>query len=129
MSEASITKTRGIRGATTATANTIEAMQEAINELLTQIEEANQLDWENVASVIFTATPDLDAIFPAAIARKSNPHWDHIPLLDVQQMRVQGSLARCIRILIHWNTNKPQEAIHHVYLRGAADLRPDLAKT
>ena len=127
MSE-SLMRTRGIRGATTAQANTIEAMQEAITELLTKIEQENELDCENVASVTFTATPDLDATFPAAVARKGNPHWDNVPLLDVQQMQVKGSLEKCIRVLIHWNTTKPQEAIRHIYLRGAAHLRPDLAK-
>ena len=129
MSESLITKMRGVRGATTATANTIEAMQDAITELLAKMEQDNQLDWENVASVIFTATPDLDAIFPAAVARKANPRWGDVPLLDVQQMQVEGSLEKCIRVLIHWNTTKSQEAIRHIYLRGAAYLRPDLAKT
>ena len=76
-------------------------------------------------SVTFTATQDLDAIFPAAIARQ-RPHWQDVPLLDVQQMYVEGSLKRCIRVLIHVNTPKPQKDISHAYLRDACHLRPDL---
>ena len=118
------TKVRAIRGATTADENSIEAMREAISELLREIENRNQLDLENVVSVIFTATPDLDAVFPAAIARE-NPQWENIPLLDVQQMQVKGSLDKCIRVLIYWNTSKPQKAIYHPYLRKAGNLRPN----
>jgi len=117
-------KVRAIRGATTVTENSKEAMREAITELLDAIEGNNPFDVEEVVSVIFTATPDLDAIFPAAIARE-RPHWDNIPLLDVQQMYVQGSLPRCIRVLIYINTAKPQAEIHHAYLRDAQNLRPD----
>jgi chorismate mutase len=124
MSEPLMTKVRAIRGATTVEANTIEAMREAITELLIEIENRNHLDLQEVVSVIFTATSDLDAIFPAAIARE-NPQWENVPLLDVQQMQVQGSLEKCIRVLIYWNTNKPQEEIYHPYLRKAGKLRPD----
>ena len=124
MSEPLMTKVRAIRGATTAEANTIEAMREAIKELIIEIENRNQLDLREVVSVIFTATPDLDAIFPAAIARE-NPNWENVPLLDVQQMQVKGSLEKCIRVLIYWNTNKPQAEIYHPYLRKAVKLRPN----
>lgn len=127
MSQA-LTKVRAVRGATTAEANTIEAMREAIRELLEEIEQRNQLDLDEVASVIFTATTDLDAIFPAAIARE-NPHWENVPLLDLQQMSVRGSLEKCIRVLIYWNTDKPQAEIHHPYLRNAQNLRPDWTLT
>ena len=84
-------KVRAIRGATTASANTIKAIQEAVMELLDDIEHHNKLDPEDIVSVTFTATRDLDAIFPAAIARQ-RPHWENIPLLDVQQMEVVNSL-------------------------------------
>lgn len=117
-------KVRGIRGATTASENTVEAMREAVMELLEAIETRNQLNFENVVTVFFTVTPDLDAIFPAAIARERSG-WDHIPLLDLQQMYVEGSLQRCIRVLIQVNSDRPQEAMHHLYLRGAENLRPD----
>ncbi len=117
-------KVRGIRGATTVTDNSQDAIREAVSELLDVIETQNQLDPEDIVSVTFTATQDLNAIFPAAIARQ-RPHWENVPLLDVQQMYVKNSLERCIRVLIHVNTPKPQKEISHVYLRGASNLRPD----
>ena len=117
-------KVRGIRGATTVTDNNKEAIREAVSELLDVIETQNQLNPEDIVSVTFTATQDLSAIFPAAIARQ-RPLWEDVPLLDVQQMYVQDSLERCIRVLIHINTPKPQKEISHVYLRGASNLRPD----
>jgi len=117
-------KVRAIRGATTVTENTAEAMREAVRELLDEIETRNQLDPEEIVSVIFTATPDLNAMFPAAIARE-RPHWENVPLLDVQQMQVEGSLPRCIRVLIHVNTPKPQIEMFHPYLRHAKVLRPN----
>lgn len=119
---------RAIRGATTASENTIEAMREAVRELLKDIETRNQLKHEDVISVIFTATPDLDAVFPAAIAREY-PQWANIPLLDLQQMQVKGSLQKCIRVLIYVNTSKPQTEMYHSYLRKAENLRPDLSLT
>ncbi len=117
-------KVRGIRGATTVKENSPEAIAEAVRELLNIIETQNQLNPEDIVSVTFTATQDLDAIFPAAIARQ-RPNWENVPLLDVQQMSVQNSLGRCIRVLIHFNTPKPQKEVFHVYLHGASNLRPD----
>ena len=120
-------KVRGIRGATTASENTVEAIRKVVKELLDEVETCNQLDPEDIVSVVFTTTRDLDAIFPAAIARE-RPGWDHVPLLDVQQMHVEGGLERCIRVLIHVNTPNPQLEIIHIYLRQAKKLRPDLSK-
>lgn len=119
-------RVRAIRGATTVADNTDLAIRQAVNELLDTLTAANQLDAEDIASVTFTTTPDLDAIFPAAIAR-SRPGWQYVPLLDVQQMQVPGSLPRCIRILLHFNTLLQQRDIRHVYLREASHLRPDLS--
>ena len=118
-------KVRAIRGATTATANTTEAIGEAVSELLDEVEARNQLDSAEIISAVFTATRDLDAVFPASIARQ-RPNWDNVPLLDVQQMHVQGAIERCIRVLLYVNTPKPQQAIAHPYLRSARHLRPDL---
>ncbi len=118
-------RVRAIRGATTVEDNSIEAIQEATTELLDAIESHNRLDPEEVVSVIFTATKDITAIFPAAIARQ-RPHWENVPLLDVQQMHVDGSLTKCIRVILHVNTPKPQREMRHVYLRRAQNLRPDL---
>ena len=118
-------KTRAIRGATTVSENTVAAIHDAVSELLDAIETQNQLDPEEIVSVIFSVTPDLDAIFPAAIARE-RPNWNHVPLLDVQQMQVKDSLKLCIRVLIQVNTPKPQAEIYHSYLRRDQNLRPDL---
>ncbi len=117
-------RVRAIRGATTASENTIGAIREAVTELLDELEAHNQLDPDEIISVIFTTTQDLDAIFPAAIAR-SRPHWDNVALLDVQQMHVEGSLERCIRFLIHVNMPVSHVKIYHPYLRQAKNLRPD----
>ncbi len=117
-------RVRAIRGATTASANTVEAIREAVTELLEELEAGNQLDPCEIISAIFTTTQDLDAIFPAAIARE-RLQWENVALLDVQQMHVEGSLKRCIRFLIHVNTPVSQVEIHHPYLREAKNLRPD----
>ncbi|WP_375467981.1 chorismate mutase [uncultured Nostoc sp.] len=114
---------RAIRGATTASENTVEAMQQVVTELLDELENRNQFQPRDMISVTFSVTRDLDAIFPAAIAR-TRPGWDNVAMLDVQQMHVEGSLQRCIRFLIH--AYLPASAsIHHIYLRNAANLRPD----
>lgn len=118
-------KVRGIRGATTVKENTVSAMTDAVNELLDEINAHNQLIPEDIVCVFFTTTPDLDAIFPAAVARKRTG-WDHVPLIDLQQMQVQGSLAYCIRVLIQVNTPLSQSRMVHRYLRQAQRLRPDL---
>lgn len=119
-------RVRGLRGATTVNQNSAEAIAEAVNELLTTIEDRNPFNPDEIVSVTFSLTPSLDAIFPAAIARR-RPGWEYVPLLDVQQSPVIGSLNNCIRVLIHLNTLLPQKALNHIYLRQAAQLRPDLA--
>ena len=117
-------KVRAIRGATTASENSVPAIRDAVNELLDALEAHNQLEPSEIINVIFSVTHDLDAIFPAKIARE-RPEWDNIPLLDVQQMHVKGSLEHCIRILLQFNTPDPNIKIYHPYLRGAKNLRPD----
>ncbi|MBE9045012.1 chorismate mutase [Pleurocapsales cyanobacterium LEGE 10410] len=118
-------KVRGIRGAITVPENTKDAITKAVNELIGEIEAHNKFQPEDIVSVFFTITKDLDAIFPAAVARK-RPGWNYVPLIDLQQMHVSGSLKRCIRILIQINTSVPQSAIVHRYLGHAQALRPDL---
>lgn len=117
-------RVRAIRGATTAAENSVVAVREAVNELLDEIEARNSLDLDEVVSVTFSATRDIDRVFPAAIARQ-RPNWQHVPLLDVQQMYVKTDLPYCIRCLIHFNTPDPALSIQHVYLRQARNLRPD----
>ncbi|MDY7002937.1 MAG: chorismate mutase [Cyanobacteriota bacterium] len=121
-------RVQAIRGATTVSENSKEAIQEAVTELLDELEDHNQIDPGQIISTTFSVTRDLDAIFPAAIARQ-RPNWNNVPLLDVQQMHVEGSLERCIRFLIHVNMSETQaKKIVHTYLRGAKKLRPDLQK-
>lgn len=115
---------RGIRGATTVEANTAKAILDATGELLAAMVEANGLAAEDIASAVFTVTADLDAAFPAQAARQLG--WHQVPLLDALEIPVPGSLPRCVRVLLHWNTSRGQAEIRHVYLRGAAGLRPDL---
>lgn len=122
----SAVRVRGIRGATTVTANTREAIVEATEELLRQIIEANEIDKDDVASAIFTTTPDLTAEFPAVVARHVFG-WHDVALTCAHEMAVPGSLPMCLRILLHVNTEKAQHEVQHIYARGAKVLRPDLA--
>jgi chorismate mutase len=117
-------RVRAIRGATTVPENSAAAITEAVTELLDVLEAHNSLDPAEVISLTFSVTPDLDAIFPASVARH-RPGWENVPLLDVQQMVVVGSLKHCIRLLLHFNCADPAVSIHHPYLRGAQALRPD----
>jgi chorismate mutase len=86
--------------------------------------QANDVTVDEIASAFFTVTPDLSSAFPARAARDLG--WQHVALLDAQEIPVPGSLPRCVRVLIHWNTHKRQDEVRHVYLRGAASLRRDL---
>ncbi|MEM7554367.1 MAG: chorismate mutase [Cyanobacteria bacterium P01_A01_bin.84] len=114
---------QAIRGATTVSENTVDAITTAVTELLDQLEERNKLHPSNMISVTFSVTKDLDAIYPAAIAR-FRPDWDSVSMLDLQQMYVPNSLERCIRLLVHaYLPNSNQ--VSHIYLRRAANLRPD----
>jgi chorismate mutase len=116
---------RGIRGATVVECDEPTAIWVATRELLVAIQSANpSLNTVNLASIWFSATPDLKSAYPAAAARQMG--WTDVPLMCVQEMDVPDSLARCIRVLVHWNTELPQEAVRHVFLGEAATLRPDL---
>ena len=112
---------RGIRGATVVAANTKEAILEAADELLQEMVRANDVERDSIASVFFTTTPDINAEFPAAAARRGG--WMDVPLLGMQEIDVPGSLSRCLRILILFNTDKSPKDIVHVYLRGTGVLR------
>jgi chorismate mutase len=101
-----------------------DAILTATRELLLGMVEANQAAVADIASVVFTVTPDLAAAFPARAARDLG--WQHIPLLDAQEVPVPGSLPRCVRVLMLWNTDRSQAEVRHVYLREAVSLRPDL---
>jgi chorismate mutase len=118
---------RGIRGATTAESNTVEAILDASGGLLRMMIDANDIKPEDVASAIFTTTSDLDAAFPATAARQMG--WGEVALLCATEIDVPGSLRSCIRILILYNTDKGAGDIAHVYIKGARDLRTDLSGT
>jgi chorismate mutase len=118
---------RGIRGATTVEANTPDEILTATQQLLTRMIRENGIESEDVASVFFSVTADLDAEFPAFAARQLG--WMDVPLLCGTEIDVPGSLARCIRILVNWNTAKSQREIVHIYIKGAKRLRPDLRRS
>jgi chorismate mutase len=116
---------RGIRGATTVSADQPELILQATRELLEAIlEENEQMQPEDIASAIFTVTDDLVSTFPAQAARQMG--WDLVPMLCACEIPVPESLPHVIRVLVHWNTEMPQSKIVHVYLRDAVRLRPDL---
>ena len=116
---------RGVRGATTVAANQSELILAATQHLLREMVRANGIACEDLAAAWFTATPDLDAAFPARAARAIG--WTEVPLMDAVEMAVPGSLSRCIRVLLLWNTTRSQAEIVHVYHGEAVTLRPDLA--
>jgi chorismate mutase len=116
---------RGIRGATTVTADEPDLILQATRELLEEILAENEgMRPEDVASALFTVTDDLASTFPAQGARQMG--WGLVPMLCAREIPVPGSLPRVIRVLVHWNTELPQNKIIHVYLRDAVKLRPDL---
>lgn len=116
---------RGVRGATTVESNTREAILKGTRELLALMIRQNDIWPGDVASAIFTTTPDLDAEFPALAARQLG--WMHVALMCGHELGVPGALGHCVRVLLHWNTEKAAEEIIHVYIKGAAKLRPDLS--
>ncbi len=115
---------RGVRGATVAATDTPEAIRDATRELLQRLVELNGIQPDDVASIFFTCTPDLTTEYPAITARQMG--WVETPLMCGQEMNVTGSLPRCIRVLVHWNTELEQRQIRHAYLRAAVALRPDI---
>lgn len=116
---------RGIRGATTVEGNSREEILAATTELLHLLIRKNELQAEDVASAIFTVTADLDAEFPALAARHLG--WTEVALMCMQEIPIPNSLGKCIRILLHVNTTRSAAEIQHVYIRGAVNLRPNLA--
>jgi len=122
---------RGIRGAITAEANTAQAIVEATDALLRELIDLNQLDPDEVAFAYFTTTPDLNAEFPALAARRLG--WVDVPLLCGHDMDVAlpnpRGVARCVRVLLLYNTDKKQREMRHAYLRGAAAIKADLEAT
>ena len=117
-------KVRGVRGATTSDSNSREDILLAAHDLITGIIEANEIVVDDVASILFSTTADLNAEFPAVAAR--NLGFTNTALECLVEMNVPGSLARCIRVLMHVNSDKQQKEIRHIYLKTAKSLRADL---
>jgi chorismate mutase len=113
---------RGIRGATTVDHNEQAEILAATGELLLLMMSKNGLLVEDIASVIFTVTEDLDAVFPAQAARQIG--WNEVALMCMREIPVPDSLGKCIRVLVHVNTTRSASEIQHVYLREAVSLRP-----
>ncbi len=123
--ENNLMPTRGIRGATTVPADEPDLILDATRELLEEILcRERQHAPEDIASAFFTVTDDLVSTFPAQAARQMG--WSLVPMLCAREIPVPNSLPRVIRVLVHWNTEIPQNEITHVYLRDAVKLRPDL---
>lgn len=117
---------RGVRGATTVPENSRDAILQATRQMLALMIRRNEINASDIASAIFTVTRDVNAEFPALAARQLG--WLEVPLLCGYEIEVPGSLPKCIRVLLHWNTCKTQSDIHHVYIHEAVRLRPDLSK-
>jgi chorismate mutase len=117
---------RAIRGAVQIDADDREAILAAVTELVSEVMDRNRLTTDEVISVIFTSTPDLTAEFPALAARKLGFH--DVPLICASEIDVPGALPRVVRLMAHVETDRPRHEIQHVYLRGAAALRVDIAQ-
>lgn len=116
---------RGVRGAITVERNESAEINRATRQLLQEMLAANHIKTEDICSIFFTVTPDLNAAFPAQAARELG--WHYVPLFDALEVGVPGALGKCIRVLMHINTTRLQQEIKHIYLGQAVRLRPDLA--
>lgn len=117
---------RGVRGATTVTANSREEILTATRQMLALMVRRNNMVVTDIASAVFTVTKDINAEFPALAARQLG--WLEVPLLCGYEIDVPNSPKMCVRVLVHWNTDKRQDQIEHVYIHDAIRLRPDLSK-
>ena len=115
---------RALRGATTVDADTAEQVEERIIALLTELFDRNDIHHDDLISILFTATSDINSAFPAAAARVFG--LGDVPLLCAQELDIVGGEPRCLRVLIHLTTERGRDELHHVYLEGAQGLRDDL---
>ena len=115
---------RAVRGATTVDHDTPEAITERVVALLGQILDRNDLVEDDIISILFTATEDIVSTFPATAARSMG--LGAVPLICARELSITGSVPHCIRVMLHVNTERPRDEIHHVYLEGAQGLRDDL---
>lgn len=122
-------KVRALRGATTIDEDTPSHIQERVATLLTAMFERNDIDVDDVVSIFFSATSDIRSTFPATGARAAFAALSETPLINMAELDVAGALRSCVRVMAHVYTDRSKSALEHVYLEGAASLRPDLAKT
>ena len=115
---------RAVRGATTVDADNPEAIRERVVALLEQVLKQNGLSEDDIISILFTATDDIVSTFPATAARSMG--LGAVPLICARELSIVGSVPRCIRVMLHVETERPRNGIHHVYLEGAKGLRDDL---
>lgn len=115
---------RGVRGATRVKQNDAGEILAATRELMEAMIQLNDITEDMVASVLFTTTPDLNAVYPAAAAREIG--WHKVALMGFQEIQVPNGMNYCIRVLIHWNTDKALDEVKHVYMHDTVKLRPDL---
>ncbi|MER1985431.1 MAG: chorismate mutase [Solibacillus sp.] len=118
---------RGIRGAITIEQDKPELIWQETAKLVLEVAKANEIAPEDIASITISTTPDIKSAFPARSVREMDG-WQFVPIMCMHEMDVPGALPLCIRVLIHANTDIPQQAIHHIYLNDAVKLRPDLVK-
>lgn len=117
---------RGIRGATTLDDDSVEQLDERVPEMVDELLAANGITAADVVSMYFTVTPDIVADFPASAARRNVEGLADVPLMGALEQNVSGALGRCVRVLVHAECDRPRSEVRHVFLRGAAALRPDL---
>ena len=117
---------RAVRGAVQISGNDRDEILAGTTELVTEVMSRNELSTDDVISVLFTATPDLTAEFPALAARKLG--FQEVPLLCASELDVPAAMPRVVRLMMHIETSKPRSALQHVYLRGASALRLDIAQ-
>ena len=118
---------RGIRGAITIAEDKADYVWGETARLVKEVAKQNKIEPEDIASVTISTTPDIHSAFPAKSVR-SMPGWQYVPIMCMHEMDVPGALPLCIRVLLHVNTDTPQNEIQHVYLEDAVKLRPDLVK-
>lgn len=119
---------RGVRGATTVENNDAQEITIETKHLIDKMIEMNAIEAEHVAQVIISVTNDIDAVFPAKAMRQLEG-WQYVPVMCTREIPVPGSLPKCIRVMMTVNTTKSQRDIHHIYLKNAISLRPDLSLT
>ena len=118
------TAVRALRGATTVDADTVEQVNDRVQSLVTRMLERNGVDKDDVISILFTATDDIHSVFPATAARGIG--LGDVPLICARELDITAATPMCIRVMMHINTTKPRDELHHVYLQGAKGLRDDL---